>query len=322
MTAHKAQYSVEKVKLGGDDQWISIRTTDTTNPVLLFLHGGPGTAEMPLVREYNHGLEERFTVVVLDERGAGKSFHAGKDDAKMRIEQFVSDIHELTALLKGRFGHELIYLMGHSWGSILGVLAAQAYPEDYRAYIGIGQEVNVEQGECLCYRFTLGEAVRRGDRRAQRRLRKIGEPIKGLYRRPIRDLLVQRAYLAKFGGALYGKKGSGGAIKVVLRAPEYSLANKVNYLRGSLRSMKLLWREPLARIDFLSSATKFKVPVYFCVGRHDYNTPFTLVERYFDCISAPSKKLFWFECSAHSPNFEEPEAFQKAIVGILDERVD
>jgi pimeloyl-ACP methyl ester carboxylesterase len=311
---------LEAVVLGGDKQWISIRSSDLHNPVLLFVHGGPGSAEIALVRKFNPRLENSFTVVVWDQRGAGKSYSAGADTAKMNIGQFLSDLIELTAFLKSRFEQERIYLMGHSWGSVLGVLAVQAHPEDYLAYIGIGQIVNMYANERLCYRFTMDEAIRRGNKRAQRRLFKIGEPVKGLYREPIKDLLTQRYYLDKFGGSSFGNGGFLQYSKIVLSAPEYSIIDRIRYIPGMRRSLELLWRESLMEIDFPSQATEFRIPVYFCVGRHDYNTPFSLVESYCESIKAPDKKIFWFEGSAHSPNFEEPEAFQDAIISILSNR--
>ncbi len=310
--------SLEAVTLGGDKQWISIRSRDRDNPVLLFLHGGPGSAEIALVRKFNPRLENRFTVVVWDQRGAGKSYSSGKNTAKMNIGQFLSDLIELTDLLKKRFDQKRIYLMGHSWGSALGVLAVLAHPENYLAYIGIGQIVNMNVNESLCYRFTVDEAMRRGNKRAQRRLLQIGEPVRGLYREPLKGLFTQRYYL-DFGGSSFGDGGFLQYSKIVLSAPEYSIIDKLCYIPGMRRSLDLLWREALMEIDFTTQAAAFRIPVYFCVGRHDYNTPFSLVESYCASISAPSKKIFWFEGSAHSPNFEEPEAFQDAIISILDD---
>jgi pimeloyl-ACP methyl ester carboxylesterase len=167
---------LEAVVLGGDKQWISIRSSDLHNPVLLFVHGGPGSAEIALVRKFNPRLENSFTVVVWDQRGAGKSYSAGADTAKMNIGQFLSDLIELTTFLKSRFEQERIYLVGHSWGSVLGVLAVQAHPEDYLAYIGIGQIVNMYANESLCYRFTMDEAIAEAIRGHSAGYLKLGNP--------------------------------------------------------------------------------------------------------------------------------------------------
>jgi pimeloyl-ACP methyl ester carboxylesterase len=128
------------------EQWVLIRGADTTNPVLLRLHGGPGAAEMPLVRRYNGELEEHFVVVAWDQRGAGKSNRRGFDEASMTLEQFLQDAHEHTRHLKARFGQERIYLLGHSWGTQLGIRLAARHPEDYWAWVGLAQLVNQERG--------------------------------------------------------------------------------------------------------------------------------------------------------------------------------
>ncbi len=106
--------SLEKVTLGGMQQWILIRGQDSTNPVLLWLHGGPGAVQMPVARYFNGALEEDFIVVHWDQRGAGKSNLPGFDERTMTFQQFMNDGHELTQLLKQRFQHGKIYLVGHS----------------------------------------------------------------------------------------------------------------------------------------------------------------------------------------------------------------
>lgn len=133
--------SLEKIKLGGMDQWILIRGNDVSNPVLLWLHGGPGAAQMPIAHHFDKNLEKDFIVVHWDQRGAGKSNPKDFDEQTMTFEQFITDAHELTQYLKRRFNTEKIYLVGHSWGTQLGIKMVQLYPEDYFAYIGIGQAV-------------------------------------------------------------------------------------------------------------------------------------------------------------------------------------
>jgi pimeloyl-ACP methyl ester carboxylesterase len=119
--------SLESLFIGKVKQWILIRGKDFDNPVLLFLHGGPGTSEMCLLREYTAELEKDFVVVTWDQRSAGKSFAAKDPATSMNIDTFVSDTHELTNYLLYRFNKEKIFLMGHSWGTVVGVLTVQNF---------------------------------------------------------------------------------------------------------------------------------------------------------------------------------------------------
>jgi pimeloyl-ACP methyl ester carboxylesterase len=130
--------SLERIKLGGVDQWILIRGWNKSNPIVLFLHGGPGMPAMYLAHAFQRELEKHFVVVHWDRRGAGKSYLSGVE-GDLSVRQTLDDTYELTRLLKNRLGKKKIYLVGHSWGTYLGMLAASEHPEYYSAYIGIGQ---------------------------------------------------------------------------------------------------------------------------------------------------------------------------------------
>ncbi|MFW9939384.1 MAG: alpha/beta fold hydrolase, partial [Candidatus Thorarchaeota archaeon] len=165
--------SMEFVKLGEIDQWILIRSHNLDNPLLLLLHGGPGSADSPLAYKFQSELEEHFIVVNYDQRGAGKSYSKKIPKESMNVEQFVSDTYNLINLLKKRFNKEKIYLVGHSWGSMLGTLLVQRYPELFYAYIGVGQVVNIIDNEIFSFQFTFKEAKKRDNKRAIKQLEKI-----------------------------------------------------------------------------------------------------------------------------------------------------
>ncbi len=149
--------SLERVTLGGVDQWILIRGHDASDEVLLFIHGGPGLLNMPLCHP-NADLEKRFVVVQWDQRGAGKSYSTSALPEAMKIDQFVSDARALTQLLIERFDKDKIYLLGHSWGSVVGAKTAARYPELFNAYIGVSQVTNVLETQKLLYERTLETA--------------------------------------------------------------------------------------------------------------------------------------------------------------------
>ena len=128
------------LEIGGLEQWILVRGEDQSNPVLLWLHGGPGSAQMPVHRAFNRELEKEYVVVHWDQRGAGKSNHSGFREETMTLDRFIEDAHELTKYLKDRFDQEKIYLLGHSWGTQMGILTVQRYPDNYHAFISVGQK--------------------------------------------------------------------------------------------------------------------------------------------------------------------------------------
>lgn len=301
--------TLEEVSLGGVGQWILIRGRDVNNPMLLFVHGGPGTPEMLFNHAYGAGLEDHFVVVHWDQRGAGKSMHAGIPAASMTVDQFVSDSHELTLLLKERFGRDKIYLLGHSWGSLLGVLTVSRHPGDYYAYVGVGQVVDMRRNEEISYRFVLDRAREQGDQRAIRRLEKIGPPPYD----GIGELVVQRRYLQSSGGAVYDPEKFKEIMAAGMHAPEYTALDLVKFAYGGFFSTSNMWDE-ITGCDLIEQAPRIEVPVYFFEGRHDYNTPWELVEEYYRKLDAPrGKSLIWFGNSAHSPNLEEPELFARMM---------
>ena len=304
--------SLEKVQIGGIDQWIIIRGHDKNNPILLFLHGGPGSSEGPFTYKFQRDLEKHFIVVNWDQRGAGKSYSRKITKESMKIEQFILDTHELIQLLLNRFNKKKLYLVGHSWGSILGTLVVSRYPELIQAYVGIGQVVNILDNEKVSYQFTIDQAKERGNKKALKQLRKL-EPYPEKDLNDTKTLRKQRKWLTKFGGVMHNGTSWWPYIKIALGSPEYSLKDMIKFVAGMKFSIKTLWLQ-LFEIDFPKQIPELKVPVYICMGRYDYNTPFELAEKYFNQLKAPKKKFIWFEDSAHILNFEESEKFNEFLI--------
>lgn len=308
---------LERVMIGGVEQGLLIRGLSMANPVLLYLHGGPGTSEMGMVRIHNiPALEKHFTVVIWDQRGAGMSYAAREPESGMSVAQFIADAHELTLLLCRRFEQSKIYLVGHSWGSALGALTVHRYPELYHAYVGVGQVVNMREGERISYAWTLAQAEQAGDSRSVAQLKAIGPPpYLGKFRS---KLMTQRRVLGKYGGEVHGN--SRGGMSTLLRgligSSEYSWPGRINVFRGIFANMSLMWPKILD-INLMTQAPELKVPVYFLLGRHDYEAPSVLAERYFEALKAPRKTLIWFERSAHFVNTEEPDSFNQFFIDRL-----
>lgn len=301
--------ALESIDLGGAKQTILVRGHDTSDPVLLFVHGGPGAGQLPLARTYSDELEKHYVVVHWDQAGAGASCD-GTDFESLRLDRIVSDAIELSEHLGRRFrdGGKIL-LVGHSWGSVVGALAAQRRPDLFHAYVGVGQLVHGRRNEELSYAWVNGEALRRGDAEARGALAEITPP----YTNGIDDLTVQRRLLYEYGGSLWATDNAASAIWPAIFGPEYTLGTRLAYGQCIQKSLDALWGE-VAAVDFFEQVPKLDVPVFFFAGRHDWNTPTPLVGEWATKLEAPSIETIWFEDAAHFIPIEAPREFQRALL--------
>jgi len=305
--------SLERVYIGDMDQWLLIRGRDRRNPVLLWLHGGPGAAQMPIARHFNTGLEDHFVVVHWDQRGAGKSNPRGFDESTIRFESFLNDTREVTLYLKKRFGQKKIFLLGHSWGSQLGIRVAHSYPEEYHAYIGVSQVVNGIEADKISYDWLRARMRETGNARAEVRLARLGEPPYTDHDRFVRFI----GMIDDFGGGM--DIGFATLARIALFAPEYGAGDYLAWLRGANRGSGPMWNTT-KNMDLFNDVPSLEIPAYFFCGRNDYNTPLSLIERYCAVLKAPrGKRLIVFERSAHTPFMMEAERFNRELVRVRHE---
>jgi pimeloyl-ACP methyl ester carboxylesterase len=299
------------VNINGVEQGMFIKSKDSTNPVLLYLHGG-----MPdyfLTRKYPTGLEDYFTVVWWEQRGSGLSYSADKPPETMTLEQMISDTKEVTNWLRKRFGQEKIYLMGHSGGTFIGIQVAARAPELYLAYIGVAQMSNQLKSERLAYEYMLKKFRENGNLKMVRKLEAapvtMTEGITDAYR-VLRDPAMHSLGI----GTTHDMKSViSGIFLPSLTCRDYTLFEKVNMWRGKSRSgISILWANILTT-DLSKQVPELKLPVYFFEGIYDYTCSYTEAKSYFEKLKAPLKGFYTFEQSAHSPLFEEPEKMQQIL---------
>ena len=265
---------------------------------------------------YNAALEEDFVVVHWDQRGAGRSYSDSIPVETMTADQLIEDAHELTAYLKTRFSKSKILLAGQSWGSYLGLRIVDRFPDDYWAYVGIGQVANQQVSEVRSYRMILDHARAVGNDRAIEELEELGPPERGRYRGGVAGLLTQRKWVREFGGAAHGKNNLESLwflVGPLITFREYSLGDKIAYLRGEEFSMKHL-EEPMLDDDLTTSIREIDVPLFVLQGRYDLQTDFETAVAYYEQIRAPRKELIVFEESAHLVPYEEPEKFMRVLI--------
>jgi pimeloyl-ACP methyl ester carboxylesterase len=296
---------LEEVELGGCRQWILIRGRDTARPLLLFLHGGPGMPAMYLAHAFQRELEKDFVVIHWDRRGAGKSYRRTVPPDSLTDAQLLADALELITHLKERFAAPKVYLVGHSWGTRLGMYLIKKTPQHFYAYIGLGQLAFQSEIPAIQDRYIRQEAKKAGNRSAFREL-------------ALKGRSVHEKWVFRFGGELYGKESFWPLLWVGVRAPEYTLADILHITKG-VQLYGRHFRSTAFPGDPAEDVLFVRVPIYFFIGRHDYTVPFELSRRYFEKLIAPHKRLVWFERSAHFPFFEEPLRFAEEMHKVLAE---
>jgi pimeloyl-ACP methyl ester carboxylesterase len=301
----------ERIAVDGAKLYVLTRGDEAGAPVLLWLHGGPGGAERPLFRMFNGDLEHSFVVAYWDQRGTGRSFDPDADPAKLTVARHLADMDVVVDRLRSENHVGKVILVGHSWGSALGLLYAQAHPGKVAAFVGVGQVTNEVARERSQYAFIREEALRRGDRRALGKLSQIGLPPYSAER----EIAIQRL-VERYGGYFHKAPSpillmARGVLGGYVRPWEFG-----RLFKGNTVSLKAMTDE-LLKLDLPRDVPEVKVPVIFMLGRYDRHVDARLAAAYFARLSAPAKRLMWFERSAHNIPFEEPDAFNAALPKLL-----
>jgi pimeloyl-ACP methyl ester carboxylesterase len=273
---------------------------------LILLHGGPGLSETAFFRHYNAPLEKSFSVVYWDQRGAGRSFDRTIPRRSMTVERFIADLDELVDAVCKRLGKSKVTIFGHSWGSALGVLYAARFPGKVSAYAGSGQIGDWAAGESASYAYAVAEAERRQDQSALKKLRAIGPPPHG-----VRSLWTERTLLSRFEGRL-GARAVWELGRTIFGVPESSILDLPGAMRGFRFCLDAMWSE-VSRLNLIELAPVLQMPVFFLLGRKDHWVPTEASVAYFDALTAPSKRLVWFEESGHEPFVVEPAKFNETM---------
>jgi len=296
-----------QVDIGNTKQWLAIRGRDRRNPVLLMIHGGPASPEMPTSWWFQSGWEDYFTVVQWDQRGSGKTFNANDPQVvkpTLSLARHVADAGEVVQYLRKRFNQDKVFVLGHSFGSLIGLTLAHEHPEWLYAYIGMGQIINGREGEHLGYELTLRAAQKAGNQKAIDELKAIAPYPNADGTVPLAKINKQREWGMVYGGLSAGRENLDYYFALVKFSPEYSEQDRQAIDKGSELSLAVLLPD-LVNFNF-SNTTQFGCPILMFEGRHDYTTPSKIVEKWLQRVQAPGKKFVWFESSAHMVMVEEP----------------
>jgi pimeloyl-ACP methyl ester carboxylesterase len=304
-----------KTRIGGVDQWLSVRGQDRENPMILFVHGGPASPVTPTMWQFQRPIEEYFTVVNWDQRGSGKSY-AETDPERVagtiRIERYVDDAIEVAEHLKARYGKRKLILMGHSWGTIVSMRAVLKRPDLFHAYVGIGQVLNVRENERISFEYAFERAKRENNAEAIKEMASIA-PYPGDQPITRERIVIARKWPQHYGGLTAFRSESVYFFRGPLLSPEYAPSQVKDIDKGSMLTLGRILPE-FFEVDF-SSVKRFPIPVVMFLGRHDYTTPAAPTISWMNAVDAPYKRIVWFERSAHMVPWEEPG---KTLISLLE----
>jgi len=291
-----------QLPFNGADHEVMIRGADRSNPIIIFVHGGPGCSEIPYVRKYQKELEKHYTIVHYDQRGSGKSYHFNEDYSNLTTDILVDDLLELTDVVTEMLDQPKALLAGHSFGTYIGLKAAAKAPEKYYAYIGIGQMSDTISGEIDGLNYTIEQAKLAGNDKDVQELEQMRSSIEQ------GEGYTPRTMLRKYGGAARLIDENEDYYKGFLLNPEYNGLDVIRYLKGVTLSQEILLAEDIKH-PLPSLVQRVELPVYFVMGQYDYMTSVHAAKQYFAELEAPQKTFVTFEQSAHYPQFEEKEKF-------------
>jgi pimeloyl-ACP methyl ester carboxylesterase len=296
------------VTLGGIEQWVTVRGQDRGNLVLLFLHGGPGDVTNPWTFALFAPWQKHFTVVQWDQRGAGRTLRktGQKVAPTITVDRIVEDGIELAEHLRKRLQKDKILLVGHSFGSIIGVLMARARPDLFLAYVGTGQVADETRNYSVAYDALLRKARAVGDQTAIDELTRVGPPPY----KSAEGYSVQRKWSNAFEGAdqfLYGTIG------LTLVAPGCSVRDLNDSADGQMLSGQRLVPQTKSKGP-KELGLEFAIPMFFFQGAEDFTTPTELARQYLDSIKAPRKAFVAIEGGGHFAVFMKSDQFLKELV--------
>jgi pimeloyl-ACP methyl ester carboxylesterase len=302
------------LQIGGIKQYMLVRGRNADNPILLYIHGGPGKCEMPLQRIYNSALEEYFTVITWDQRGAGKTNRIFGDTRDFSLKAYLDDTYEVIRFIKQKFHRQRIFLVGHSWGALLGILTARDHPDDLYAFVGIGQVTGLQQNIGEAYQKALSIARVNGNKVILRKLDSMGDDMGNFSNVPLADIIYIRKYINRHAEGPLSKNIYPTLVWNSICSPEYTLLDVLRAIVGISGARDFLKQNDLRNIDMFEQVKKLEIPYFVVSGVRDLFTDPQKTREYVDFVEAPYKKFCLFEGSTHHPNYEEVGRYNDLLI--------
>lgn len=315
----------EYVTLGGIQQYVQIRGADRENPVIIVLHGGPGSNMAYYSYYWQTPLEEDYTVVHWDQRGCGNTYYRNQGQAESpMLDLLISDLDELVDYCRAAFGQEQIIILGHSWGTVLGGLYAQENPDKVSQYIAVGQMVSVWEGETLAKEEAVRLATAAGDEELVQKMETQYQALRSAQNFDLQALFTFRSltgqYLPDGENMSTPQQLIMGGLSPYMTWRDFKWfmlsyidLNAVNTSNANLLDALFL-DDGLSMYDY---DLQYEMPVTIISGDSDWVTPYILQEAYLNDLSAADKEMLYIQNAGHTPFLDQPEAFMDALLGAL-----
>jgi len=311
-------YVEEYVLINGINQYLFHSGTKYDNPVILFLHGGPGTVESLFAHVFQEKWEDIFTVVHWDQRGAGKTLNKNPDKYPT-IDLMLKDMFEIIQYLKKKYNKQKIIILGHSWGSVLGSTFIKKYPEEVAYYIGVGQVISMIENERVGFDKVKELILQANDKKSLKKLEVLGDyPGDKLDSEFMKKCGKLRRLQGKYKLAF---KISISMIVDTIKSPIFKFSDVLALIKGPKANEEILGF--LLPFDLNSESNEYKVPIYYILGGNDWQTPYVIAQDYFNKINAPYKNIYLIPDAGHMTMLDQPQLFFKALLEINNkERFD
>lgn len=301
----------EYVSINGIDQYLFHSGTNYDNPVMLFLHGGPGFAESLFAHAFQEKWEEIFTVVHWDQRGAGKTL-TRNPNIYPTIDSMLEDLYDTVQYLKKKYNKQKVIILGHSWGSVLGTIFTKKYPEEVAYYIGVGQVISLIDNERVGYEKVKELAIKANDKKTLKRLEAIGNyPGEKFDSSFMTKCSKVRRIQGKYNLAITMTLP---LIKNIFKSPIFKLSDISALSKAAKANKKVL--EFLYYFNLNAESTEYMVPMYYILGENDWQTPYVIAQNYFNKINAPSKGLYLIPNAGHGTMVDQPQLFFEALLDV------
>lgn len=303
------------IEIGGFQQAIYIRGENKNNPIILAIHGGPGSPLMPLSYVYQQPLEKDYTVVNWDQRNSGKSYYL--NDPKevydtLTLDRMLLDVKEVVDYLLNEFNQQKIIILGHSWGTILGSMFSQDYPNLVQAYIGVGQVVDCSGGDQLAFTTAINKAKEENNLKDVKAMESLTNYLVSDENFSYKNFMKERAFVDKY----LGLKPKPNYTFPLFYSPFYKLKEDFYFLKNSVEINGPLIKE-LGKFDIGALSKDYQVPTFLIFGDHDWTTPYVLGQEYYETITAPKKGIYIIDNASHAVMLDQPEEFTDTVLAIL-----
>lgn len=282
-----------------------------SNTSLIFLHGGPGESESYFLYKM-YSKTQNYNLVYYDQRGTGKTQIKNKSSLEsINIETLISDLKATIDYVKNKYDSKYIIILGHSWGSILGIEFIKKYKNYVSAYIGMGQVVNFRVGEKVGFDYCFDIVKKSGNKKYIDKLNKIHDYPYCINKNNVFEIFKSfREVQAKYKLAGY-YEGNDKLSSIIHKSPVFSFKDTFN---STLKLNKNI-------IDYLIDYNTFNfknfdIPIFFICGANDWQVPTAVVKKYFETIMAPDKDLFVVENAGHLLNIENTKDYNIILEGI------